>query len=145
MLQIYGKISDYARNRTENQVVRFLFCIIYCGYDVFRTCADAIFPTPDTQSGTDVVACVAALMRTERTLIHRIGNPGDRPHLPVVGVAAELEVYASLFCQLQVVGLVVQQYGVFLHVGLLDQCRNIGSALVGTVVSSYDAQVAYDH
>ena len=90
--------------------------ILKCCHDVLRLRADAVFSAPDANTAGDVVAGAAPLMTTPRTLVESIGNPADWPHLATVCMAAELEVNACLLSKLKVVGLMVEEDGVYVGV-----------------------------
>ena len=78
-------------------------------HHVFRTSADAELATPNAHARTDVVLGIALAEWTEGILVDGIGYPGDRPHLPVVGMTAELEVDAVLLSLFQMVRLMVEE------------------------------------
>ena len=63
-----------------------------------------------------------------------MGDERDGPHLSLVRVSAKLEVDAALLRQFQVVGLVVEQDGVFVHVGSLRQFLHGLAAAVAAVL-----------
>ncbi len=63
--------------------------------------------------------CIASLVTAESLFVDVFGNPTDGPYLSVVGVAAELEIDACSFGLFQVIGLVVEQDGVFSLVDVL--------------------------
>ncbi len=79
--------------------------------------AEADLRAPDAEAGGDVVAGMAAGMRTPRLFIHGIGDPVGGPDLAAMGMAAELEVDAGGFGFFQMERLMIQQDRKGLSVG----------------------------
>ena len=77
--------------------------------EVLRAGAEADFWAPDTEAGADVIVCSPPPVASPGLFVHSIGQPGQRPDLPSVGVAAELEVDSGLLGLLEVVGLMVEK------------------------------------
>lgn len=83
-------------------------------YDtIFGLRADAEFSTPNAYATRHIVVGFSPRMRTISLFIEGAFNPVDGPHLAIVGVSAELKIdVLSLGC-LQMVGLMVEQNGVW--------------------------------
>jgi hypothetical protein len=82
-------------------------------------------------------------MWAKGTLVDGIRYPGDGPYLPMMGMAAELEVYMLTLSLIQMEGLMVEQNAIFTPVCLLHYHTQRVAMLIGSVIAPDDTQVAH--
>ena len=74
---------------------------------IFRTGTNSELSAPDTKSGTDIETCIVYLVFSIGTLVDRLSNPRNGPHLSVVGMTAELKIDTCRCRTVQMEGLMV--------------------------------------
>ena len=87
-----------------------------CGNNIFRARANAEFSTPYSEAAADIILCASFLQGPESILINGVGYPADGPHLPVMGMSAKLKIDARLLGFFEVIGLMIEENSVAVHI-----------------------------
>lgn len=111
---------------------------------ILRTGSDAELTTPDTHTRTDIETSVVQLVLTKSTLVDGLRDPGDGPHLAVMGMTTKLEIDTGRCCTVQMVGLVVKNNREFgsRKLDVVHQFLHTLAPHVATVVTSDNGKVA---